>query len=58
MIREYIRNQESEERREEATQMGLFQPPLGGKGRNKVPGPMGPVPYFSPPSSLEPIGIR
>jgi len=34
MIREYIRNQESEERREETVQMGFFQPPLGGKGGN------------------------
>jgi putative transposase len=32
MIKDYIRNQESEERREEAAQMGLFQPPSGGKG--------------------------
>ena len=32
VIREYIRNQEMEERREEAVQMGLFQPPSGGKG--------------------------
>ena len=32
MIKAYIRNQEVEERREEASQMGLFQPPSGGQG--------------------------
>jgi putative transposase len=32
MIKAYIRNQEVEDRREEASQMGLFQPPLGGQG--------------------------
>ena len=34
-IREYIRNQESEERREEAAQLSLLEGPSGPKGGNK-----------------------
>jgi putative transposase len=37
MVRNYIRNQENEERRAESAQLGLFQPPSGGEGGNNRP---------------------
>jgi hypothetical protein len=54
MIREYIKNQEAEERREEAAQLNLFEGPSGPKGGNSgplwgggfIPGPSGPVTDF------------
>ena len=35
MIREYIKNQEQEERREEAVQLNMFEGPSGSNGGNK-----------------------
>lgn len=37
MIREYIKNQESEERREEAAQLNMFEGPSGPKGGVRGP---------------------